>query len=105
MFTTVPSGSVEVPLITGVLSLPKPSASTVTIGVIVSTLPLLFAVLSLPAASVILALTVKSPCARAPGISMFQWPSLPTRVSMVCTAPALSVMVSVTVPPISLLVP
>ena len=57
-FTTVPAGSVEVPLKVGVLSLPRPLSFTVTTGLVVSILPVAVTLLVLPASSLMVTATV-----------------------------------------------
>jgi len=60
--TTLPADNPWVePEIAGVVSLPSPKVSMVTLGGVKSTVPVTVAVLLLPASSLTLAVTVKSP--------------------------------------------
>ena len=94
--TDSPAGRSVVPEIVGVVSLPVPWASSVTVGAVVSILPLVEAVPVFPAASVAAASTVKLPSAISAGTPALNVPSGCTVAVTVCTSPFASVTVSVT---------
>ena len=94
--TDSPAGRSVVPEIVGVVSLPVPCASSVTVGAVVSTVPEVEAVPVLPAASVAAASTVKLPSAISAGTSALNVPSGCTVAVTVCASPLASVIVNVT---------
>ena len=95
--TDSPADRSVVPEIVGVVSLPVPCASSVTVGAVVSTSPpVAVAVVELPAASVAVASTVKLPSAISAGTSALNVPSGCTVAVTVCASPFASVTVNVT---------
>ena len=86
------------------MSLSEPGALIVIVGAVASMVPVVVSLAVLPAASVTLASTVKSPSASASGTSTVKLPSFSTKAVSVCTLPALSVMVRITVEPVSAVV-
>ena len=94
-----PGAASVVPESVGVVSLFVPCASNEITGAVVSISPVLASVAVLPAASVTVASTEYSPSANSSGTSTEKVPSACTVVVSVCTFPALSVTVSVTVEP------
>ncbi len=99
MVTSVPGATSVVPVIVGVTSLVAPCVSRVNSGASLSTLPVVLAFAVLPAVSVAVAVTVKSPSASAFGTSTLKLPFASTKALIVCVFPALSVTTSVTVLP------
>ena len=98
--TTVPSGSpVAVPEIVGVVSLLSASASIVIFGAVLSIVPCAEASLWLPASSLTMALTLKSPSTNSLVVSAVQLPSASVCVVIVCVLPPASVTINVTVVP------
>ena len=74
MVTSVPGATSVVPEIVGVSSLVEPWASRVSSGASLSTLPVVSTIAVLPALSVAVALTVKSPSSSAFGTSTLKFP-------------------------------
>ena len=99
MVTSVPGVTSVVPEIVGVTSLVELCVSRVNSGAWLSTLPVVLAFAVLPALSVALAVTVKSPSANAFGTSTLKLPLASTKALTVCVFPALSVTTSVTMLP------
>ena len=95
--TDSPAGRSVVPEIVGVVSLPEPCASSVTVGAVVSTSPpVAVIVVVLPASSVAVASTVNPPSASSAGTSALKVPSGCTVAVTVCASPFASVTVNVT---------
>ena len=97
--TSLPCARFVLPDRVGVVSLPSSSGVNVSDGAVVSMLPASLAVAVLPASSLIVALTVKSPSAKSVPGEIEKEPSACTTALKVWVAPALSVTKIVTTEP------
>ncbi|CAM3160810.1 hypothetical protein PSAT104721_20245 [Pseudoalteromonas atlantica] len=103
---TVLFGASLVPVTIGELSLVSAGASTLTLGAVVSMLPLPLISMLLPASSLMLASMLYGPSASAVGTSTEKLPLASTVVVKVCSAPKSSITVKViTVPSTASLLP